>query len=57
MVAVIGQRNAELSLLLGKMYTTEEALKIGLVDESVTDTNSAIEKGLQFLNSFQKISR
>ncbi|XP_050537579.1 enoyl-CoA delta isomerase 1, mitochondrial-like isoform X2 [Daktulosphaira vitifoliae] len=56
MVAVIGQRNAELSLILGKMYTTEEALKIGLVDESVADTNTAIEKGIQFLHNFQNIS-
>lgn len=57
MVAVIGQRRAEVSLTTGKMYTTKEALEIGLVDESVSDANTALENGKQFLNNFQKISR
>lgn len=57
MVAVIGQRKAEVSLTTGKMYTTDEALEIGLVDESVPDANIAIERGKQFLNNFQRISR
>ncbi|XP_050422918.1 enoyl-CoA delta isomerase 1, mitochondrial-like [Adelges cooleyi] len=55
-VAVIGQRNAELSLIAGKMYSTEEALKIGLIDESVPDASRALEQGIKFLNNFQKIS-
>lgn len=57
MVAVIGQRKAELSLTTGKMYTTDAALQIGLVDESLPDADSALEKGIQFLNNFQRISR
>jgi len=57
MVAVIGQRKAEVSLTTGKMYTTDEALQIGLVDESLLDADSALKKGTQFLNNFQKISR
>jgi len=57
MVAVIGQRKAEVSLTTGKMYTTDEALQIGLIDESLPDANSALKKGTQFLNNFQKISR
>ncbi|VVC35655.1 Enoyl-CoA hydratase/isomerase, conserved site,Crotonase superfamily,ClpP/crotonase-like domain [Cinara cedri] len=56
MVAVIGQRKAEVSLTTGKMYTTDQALQIGLVDESVPDVDNAINKGIQFLNNFQKIS-
>ncbi|CAH1715399.1 unnamed protein product [Aphis gossypii] len=56
MVAVIGQRKAEVSLTTGKMYTTDEALQIGLIDESLPDANSALKKGTQFLNNFQKIS-
>jgi 3,2-trans-enoyl-CoA isomerase len=56
MVAVIGKRNAELSLVTGKMYTTDEALKIGLIDESVSDSDTALNNGTQFLNQFQKIS-
>lgn len=57
MVAVIGQRRTELSLTTGKMYTTDEALQIGLVDESLPDADTALKKGTQFLNNFQKISR
>lgn len=57
MVAVIGQRNAEFSLTTGKMYTTDEALEIGLIDESVPDTDSALIKGTEFLNNFKRISR
>ncbi|XP_060840334.1 enoyl-CoA delta isomerase 1, mitochondrial-like [Rhopalosiphum padi] len=55
-VAVIGQRKAEVSLTTGKMYTTDEALQIGLIDESLPDADSALKKGTQFLNNFQKIS-
>lgn len=57
MVAVIGQRKAELSLTIGKMYTTDEALQIGLIDESVPDSDTALNQGTQFLNNFQRISR
>lgn len=57
MVAVIGQRKAEVSLTTGKLYTTDEALHIGLIDESVPDTDVALTKGIQFLNNFQRISR
>lgn len=57
MVAVIGQRKAEISLTTGKMYTTDEALQIGLVDESVPDADTAFIKGKEFLNNFQRISR
>uniref|UniRef100_A0A2S2PER8 Enoyl-CoA delta isomerase 1 n=2 Tax=Schizaphis graminum TaxID=13262 RepID=A0A2S2PER8_SCHGA len=56
MFAVIGQRKAEVSMTTGKMYTTAEALKIGLVDESSTDIDSALKKGTQFLNNFENIS-
>ncbi|XP_060834074.1 enoyl-CoA delta isomerase 1, mitochondrial-like [Rhopalosiphum padi] len=56
MVAVIGQRKAEVSMTTGKIYTTDEALKIGLVDESSTDIDSALKKGTQFLNNFENIS-
>lgn len=57
MVAIIGQRNTEVSLITGKMYTTDEASKIGLIDESVPDIDNALNQGTQFLNNFQKISR
>lgn len=57
MVAVIGQRKAEVSLTTGKLYTTDEALQIGLIDESADTTENALDKGTQFLNNFQRISR
>lgn len=57
MIAVIGQRKAEMSLSTGKMYTTDEALQIGLIDESLPDADRALKKGTQFLNNFQRISR
>lgn len=57
MVAVIGQRKTEISLTTGKLYTTDEALNIGLIDESVPDVDTALTQGNQFLNNFQRISR
>lgn len=57
MVTIIGQRKSEISLTTGKMYTTEEALQIGLIDESVPDKETALNKGTQFLNNFKNISR
>ncbi|KAL3285130.1 hypothetical protein HHI36_019254 [Cryptolaemus montrouzieri] len=53
---VIGRRLTELSLTTGKMYTTEEALKIGLIDEIAEDTNDAVSKSENFLKLFQNIS-
>ncbi|XP_050430998.1 enoyl-CoA delta isomerase 1, mitochondrial-like isoform X2 [Adelges cooleyi] len=57
MIAVIGQRKAEVSLTTGKMYTAREALEIGLIDESAPDRDSALVKGLEFLNRFKNISQ
>ncbi|KAF0751752.1 enoyl-CoA delta isomerase 1, mitochondrial-like [Aphis craccivora] len=56
MAAIIGHRKAEVSVIAGKTYTTDEALQIGLVDESSPDIDNAYKKGIQFLNSFEKIS-
>ncbi|XP_050438360.1 enoyl-CoA delta isomerase 1, mitochondrial-like isoform X2 [Adelges cooleyi] len=57
MIAVIGQRNTEISLATGKMYTAQEALKIGLIDDSAPDRDSALAKGVDFLNRFKNISQ
>lgn len=56
MAAIIGHRKAEVSIIAGKTYTTDEALQIGLVDESSPDIDNAYKKGIQFLNNFEKIS-
>lgn len=42
MEATIGKRNTELALMLGKLYKTDEAVKIGLIDEMVADKEGAL---------------
>ncbi|XP_019641950.1 PREDICTED: enoyl-CoA delta isomerase 1, mitochondrial-like [Branchiostoma belcheri] len=46
---IIGKRQAELSILQGKLYSPEEALQLGLVDKVVpeTDMMSAAESELR----------
>lgn len=52
---VLPTRTAELALTLGQMFKTEEALKIGLIDEIAADKAEAILKCEQFLAQFSKI--
>ena len=47
-----GYRNAELALLLGKLYSPEEALKIGAVDE-LADSKDAAMARLRKLESYE----
>lgn len=56
MCNVIGQRQTELALTQGKMFTPEEALKLGLVDELATDKADAITRAEGFLKSFTGIA-
>ena len=51
----IGSRQAEFALTAGTLFKTEEALKIGLVDEVAQSKEEAIEKAEKFLNKFAKI--
>jgi Delta3-Delta2-enoyl-CoA isomerase len=51
----ISNRIAENSLTEGSMFSTEEALRIGLVDELGNDKADAIAKCEIFLNKFSKI--
>lgn len=53
---VIGQRQTELALTTGKMFMTDEALKVGLVDELATDKADAISKAEKFISTFKGIS-
>lgn len=48
-------RTAELALTTGKLFTVDEALKVGLIDEVATDKNDAIAKAEKFLTQFAKI--
>lgn len=53
---VISVRETEKALTLGTMFTTDEALKIGLIDELATDKADALKRSEQFLLKFAKIS-
>lgn len=53
---VIGFRQSELALTSGHMFTTEEALKVGLIDEVVEDKSEGITRAEAFLSRFSKVS-
>lgn len=52
---VISNRETELALTTGRMFTTDEALKIGLIDEVATDKADAVAKAEKFLVGMSKI--
>lgn len=51
---VLGPRQTELALTVGQLYTTEEALKIGLIDEIGNDEKDARMRCETFLKKFSK---
>jgi 3,2-trans-enoyl-CoA isomerase len=51
----ISPRTAEMALTLGKLFSTEEALKIGLIDEIAKDKVEAIQKCEAFIEKYKKI--
>jgi 3,2-trans-enoyl-CoA isomerase len=53
---VISNRQTELALSTGRLFTTDEALKIGLIDEVATDKDDAVAKAEKFLLRMSKIS-
>jgi len=53
---VISNRHTELALTTGRLFTTDEALKIGLIDEVATDKADAVAKAEKFLVGISKIS-
>lgn len=55
MRSVIGARQAELALTTGRMFTTDEALKVGLIDEIASDKADLITKAENFINRFARI--
>lgn len=55
MINTIGYRQAELALTRGTLFTPQEALKIGLVDELASSKEDAIAKGEKFLQSFKGV--
>ncbi|XP_017060867.1 enoyl-CoA delta isomerase 1, mitochondrial [Drosophila ficusphila] len=53
---VLPNRVAERALTQGRMFTTEEALKEGLVDEIANTKEEALEKSGAFIGSFAKVN-
>lgn len=52
----LSRRVAELALTQGTLFSTEEALKVGLVDEVVANKEEGLAKAVSFLDRFKKIS-
>lgn len=52
----LSRRDAELALTLGTLFNTEEALKVGMIDEIAANKEEAIAKATGFLDRFKKIS-
>lgn len=51
----IGVRQTELALTTGRLFKTEEALKVGLIDEIAKDKSEGIAKAEKFLKKFVRI--
>ncbi|EDW28453.1 GL18943 [Drosophila persimilis] len=55
-LSVLPQRQAERALNQGRMFSTEEALQIGLIDETATSKEEAVEKCAAFLGTFARVN-
>lgn len=55
MTNTIPQRQAELALTTARMFSVEEALKVGLIDETASDKADAVAKCKQFIKKFDRI--
>lgn len=53
---VIPRRQAELALTRGTLFTTDEALKVGLIDEIATSKEEGLKKCEDFLKSYAKVN-
>lgn len=51
----IGTRQTELALTTGRLFKTDEALKVGLIDEIAADKNDGLAKAEEFIKRFAKI--
>lgn len=52
---ILSSRESEMALTLGRVFDTDEAYKIGLIDEIAKDKEEAIAKSEVFLLKFKKI--
>lgn len=52
---VVGPRQTEMALTAGKMFTAQEALNIGLIDQMVSNKEEALAEAEKFIARFAKI--
>lgn len=55
-LSVLPRRVAERALMLGTMFSTEEALRVGLVDEVADDKEDALRRCAAFLEQYRAVS-
>ena len=55
MQSILSTRQSEIAILNGTLFTTEEALEVGLIDEIASDKSEAIIKCEKYLNRLKKI--
>ncbi|XP_017095428.2 enoyl-CoA delta isomerase 1, mitochondrial [Drosophila bipectinata] len=55
-LSVLPQKDAERALNQGRMFTTDEALKVGLIDETANSKEEAIAKCEAFIGTFAKVN-
>lgn len=55
MRSILASRQTEMAILSGTLFSTEDALKVGLIDEIANDKSDAILKCEDYLNRFKKI--
>lgn len=55
-LSVLPRLEAERALNQGRMFTTEEALKVGLIDEVANSKEEAVAKCVEFIGSFAKVN-
>lgn len=55
MLNTISIRDTELALTTGRLFKTDEALEIGLIDEMATDKADALKKANDFFKRFEMI--
>lgn len=54
---LIGHRQAELAFTQGKLFSTNEAHKLGLIDEIVENTAEGLSKAQIIINSFANVPK
>ena len=52
---VIGERHAEKALIAGKLFTSEEAAQVGLIDEIGKDKDELMKKAHSFIEGQLKL--